>query len=92
MKKTVLAVAKYRIEDWGRLLELSDDKSSLEETWYEWNDNIHRFEDQMRNQNILFKEVFVDLDELAAYCERTGVKINAESRSSFVSEKSRRES
>ncbi len=87
IKKDIISVATYRYEDWKQLLDISDDRSSLEETWLEWNDHLHKFEDDLLMKNVHFQEVLVDLDELRIYCDRQGLKIDSKSRSSFVSEK-----
>lgn len=83
----VIGLATYRYNDWKRLLNISEDKEVLEDSWDEWNDNLHRYEEELRNKNIKFKEVLIDLDELIDFCEDEQININSESRSYFVADK-----
>ena len=89
-EKNIVGIAKYRTEDWERLQEISDDKDQLEDTWFEWKDSIHRFEDDLRQRGIDYEEIMIDLDELIEYCRRQGLKIDSESRSRFTADKLRR--
>lgn len=85
--ETVLGIATYQINDWQELLKISDDRANLEETWDEWNDNIHKYEEHLRKNNKTFKEILINLEELKIFCKNNELLINGESRSHFVSEK-----
>jgi len=87
MKNKLIGIAVYKIEDWKRLLEISEDTHNLEKTWSEWNENIHKLEDKLTNEGIKFKEILIDLNELQNYCNRQKLRINSESRAQFVLEK-----
>jgi len=75
------------MEDWERLRDISDDKEQLEDTWFEWNDGIHKLEDLFRQKGVVYEEILIDLDELIQYCRREELKIDAESRSRFTVKK-----
>lgn len=86
MSKTdkVIGIATYNINDWKRLLELSDDREFLESTWEEWNDNFHIYSDELIKQNIQFKEILIDLDDLEKFCKLNKLKVDGNSRSQFT--------
>lgn len=86
-KKDVLAIATYKMQDWQRLREISDDKTELEDTWQEWHDSMLKSEDILRRKGIKYKEELIDLNELMEYCEKNRLKVNSESRSRFVAHK-----
>jgi hypothetical protein len=85
MKQSLIySLAVYRYEDWSKLLKISVDRQSLEETWEEWNDNIHKLEDDLLRRNVQYRKITVDIEELEHYCRKSGDPVNPGSRSAYA--------
>ena len=87
MEKKIIGIAIYRPEDWERLLEISYDRDQLEDTWFEWNDSVHKFENDLQQRGIKYEKILIDLNELIEYCKRQGLRIDGRSRSRFTAVK-----
>lgn len=79
----------YREDQWSLLREVSEDVEKIENTYFEWvvnaNEAIHNLE------RIGHKIVKVDIDvnELIDWCKKENTPINGESRSKFISMKTK---
>jgi len=87
--RTHIGLAFYREEDWGRLLEISEDRGELEDSWLEWRENMKTAEQHIKAVGVSYEFVEIDLDELSAFCCERELGINSESRSLFIEEKIR---
>ena len=84
---TVLGVARYRQEQWERLLEISGDRDGLEETYEEWLRNAERMLREMRKAGMVAKRVDVDVDELLLWCQEHSRPVDIGSRAQYVAKK-----
>ena len=82
-----IALAVFREEDWPRLREEADDADALEASWQEWERNLIATEDQLDRLGIKYREIVVDLDELADFCTEKRMANTAEARSVFAAER-----
>jgi hypothetical protein len=77
-------VAWYKPEQWARLLEISQDRQDLEDTYAEWEahaeDGLHR----LAGQGLAPEKVIVDVEELLAWCNEKGIPVNGSSRSEYT--------
>jgi hypothetical protein len=85
-----IALAVFREEDWPRLREEADDVDRLEASWKEWEKNLIATEDQLDRLGIKYREIEVNLDELAGFCIEKRLPNTAEARSEFATERMRR--
>ena len=83
----VVGLACYQKKDWGKFLELIDDKESMHDTWKEWNKAYLRAKENLTSLGLTVKDCVIDLVELETYCKLKGIKNNGKARSLFVSDK-----
>ena len=82
-----IGVAIYTKEDYKRLLEISDDRSTMNDTWAEWNKKKEEMKKNFRSLGIKVKDVKIDLEQLIRYCQLYGLPNNSKTRAQFVQEK-----
>lgn len=82
-----IGLAVFKPEDWPRLLEEADDAGELGKTWEEWERNLRSTEDQLDGLSIKYREIEVNLDELAEFCRRNNLPNTAETRAGFAAER-----
>jgi len=82
-----IGVAIYTKKDYERLLEISDNREDMNQTWIEWRRKKDELKRNMRTLGVIVKEVKVNLDELVRYCRRKGIPNNGATRSQFVQQK-----
>lgn len=85
----VLGVAWYRKEQWGRLLEISEDRDRLEETYEAWEASARASLPKLRRQGIIPRRVDIDVEELLRWCQSEGRPVDASARVIFTAEKLR---
>jgi len=83
----VVGLACYQKKDWGKFLELIDDKESMHDTWKEWNKAYLKAKENLTSQGLTVKDCVIDLVELENYCKLKGIKNDGKARSLFVSDK-----
>ncbi len=86
MKDMVIGIGFYRREQWPLLLETSVDAHILGKTYDEWLDVLDSSIEKIRAHGIEPELIDVDVNELLVFCEKQGIKNNAETRSRFIRE------
>ncbi|MDH5201802.1 MAG: hypothetical protein OEZ31_07215 [Nitrospirota bacterium] len=89
IKDMVIGIGFYRREQWPLLLETSVDAQILGKTYDEWLDVLDSSIEKIRSHGIEPELIEVDVNKLLAFCEKHGMKNNAEARSRFISELAR---
>jgi hypothetical protein len=79
-----IAFAWYRPEDWPKLLNISRDKDELEDTYDEWLIQAEDSFRKTRDAGMDVTKIFINLDELALWCDDNNLEINSDSRSNFA--------
>jgi hypothetical protein len=79
-------IAWFRPEQWSRLLEISEDREDLEETFAEWESLAEEKLRDLRAQGLDVAKVTIDLEELLAWCKSRGLSVDASTRSQYVAE------
>ena len=77
-------VAYYKKEDWNRFIRSIDDRESMDTTLEEWHRNFLKSKTSLAIMGFQVKEVHVDIDKLARYCRKKGIKNDGRARSQFV--------
>jgi uncharacterized membrane protein len=80
----VMGVAWYRPEQWKLLRKVSADVEDLEETHSEWMAEANKTLTILKEEDVCFVKVDVDVEELVKWCSEKGVKIDGAARSEFV--------
>ena len=83
----VLGVAWYRKEQWGRLLEISEDRDQLEDTYEAWEANAKASLPKLRKQNVIPHKVDIDVEELLRWCHSERRPVNGSARAVFTAGK-----
>ena len=81
-----LGIAWFRLEQWSRLLEISEDREDLEETFAEWESLAEEKLRDLRAQGLDAEKVTIDLEELLAWCKSRGLSVDGRARSQYVAE------
>jgi hypothetical protein len=81
-----LGIAWFRLEQWSRLLEISEDREDLEETFAEWESLAEEKLRDLRAQGLDAEKVTIDLEELLAWCKSRGLSVDGRTRSQYVAE------
>lgn len=84
-----VGIGFFRREDWEQFIVSADDRENLEDTYDEWLVVFRRAVKDMRATGIKPRKVIFTLDELLDYCQKKGLKNNAEARSEFFAELTR---
>jgi hypothetical protein len=80
------ALAWYRPEQWARLLEVSVDRDSLEKTYDEWLRLAEKSMFDFKRIGITPKKVYIDIEELVAWCQAKKRSVTATARAEFAQE------
>jgi hypothetical protein len=81
-----LGIAWFRPEQWSRLLEISEDRADLEETFAEWEGLAEEKLRGLRAQGLAVEKVTIDVEEFLAWCKSRGLSVDASARSQYVAE------
>jgi hypothetical protein len=79
-------IAWFRPEQWSRLLEISEDREDLEETFAEWEVLAEEKLRDLRAQGVNAQKITIDLEKLLAWCKSRGLSVNASARSQYVAD------
>jgi len=90
--QVVMGVGWYLPEQWDRLREISEDRSELEDTYAEWVAMAEKSCQDLRAQGVDVYKIFVDVDELEAWCLKHGRAVTAEARAAYYAAKVQEES
>jgi hypothetical protein len=85
-----LGVAWFRPEQWSRLLEISEDRKDLEETFAEWESLAEEKLRDLRAQGLDAEKITMDVEELLVWCKSRGLSVNASARSQYAAERLRK--
>ena len=86
-KNTAVGIAWYRRDQWPRLLEISTDRSDLEDSYDNWLVHVTEAFETMRNEGLDPVKVDIDTEELLAWCRSRNLPVNARARAGYVTEK-----
>jgi hypothetical protein len=88
-RRSLLGVAWYRQEQWGRLLEISSDRDELENTYEGWEANAEASLPKLTGQGIVPLKIDIDVEELLLRCNSRKCPVDGDARSLFTAEKLR---
>lgn len=88
-KKPLLGVGWYKKEQWSLLREKSEDVEELEDTYYEWVANANETIKNLSNSHYHIEKIEIDVEELIEWCIKEKCPLNGESRSMFISLKTK---
>lgn len=71
-------------DQWSRLLEVAEDRASLETTWQEWQAKSLEMIEVFATRNILIEKVEVDVEALISWCQERDKSVSASTRAEYV--------
>ena len=78
--------AWYRAEQWQRLHELDAGATQLHEQYEDWVASANRTIAELASHGIMVEKVPVDVEEIAAWCSREGMRFDSKARSMYVAD------
>jgi len=84
------SLAWFRREEWDRLLDVSDDRDDLEETFDEWVQVAQQQCEELGRLGYDVEKVDVDVEELVRWCLAQGTPVNGKARANFALRKVRK--
>ncbi len=82
--KTVMGVAWYRREQWGRFLEISSDRAELEDTYDEWKAVAEENLGNLAQHGYKLCKVEIDVEELLIWCNSQNRAVDGDARTEFT--------
>jgi len=79
-----LGIGEYRKKDYQEILNISEDKDNMDETWEEWKANKRKAILRFEQMGFKAVDIIVTPKELVKFCRKNGLPINGKSRSEFV--------
>ena len=86
----VIGIPWYRREDYPAVLAIMHDAQLLPSTWEEWHEIAERVERDMKASDHLVIRIAIDPETFPAWCLAHGLNVDAEARSRFAAEATRR--
>lgn len=83
----VVGIAWYRREQWPRLLEISEDREKLEESYDEWLASAVKGLGTFGSQGLKAVRVDIDTEELLAWCASRNLPVDGKARAEYTTEK-----
>ena len=80
----VLGIAWYTRDQWELLTKLVPDRSALDDTYEEWKDGAEEAFASLTAGVLAPIRVWIEVEELQAWCSARGVPNTAEARSDYV--------
>ncbi len=83
---SVQAMVWYKEEHWESLKALFDDADMLPETYEDWLRRAEEMQAKVQAAGDMVIKVYIDPETFPEWCEKKGVKMNAEARSQLAIE------
>lgn len=80
----VIAACFYSPDDYKKLLEISDDRESMCNSYEDWLVEFMKMKNGMEEGHLTVNPVHINLDELAKFCIKNKLKNTGEARSKFA--------
>ncbi len=82
-----IGIAWFLPDQWERLRTIAIDANQLEDTYQGWLSYAQQQFVLLKSRGLNVRKVFIDVDELVAWCSAKKLPVNGESRSHFVADK-----
>jgi hypothetical protein len=80
----LMGVAWYRRDQWDRLLEISSDRSELEDTYDEWKAVAEEHLENLAQHGYKLCKVEIDVEELLIWCNSQNRAVDGDARTEFT--------
>ena len=79
-----IALAWYRQNQWGLLVEYSTDSKDLESTYQKWLEQAEEKVNEMKKNGIVVVKVDIDVEALKKWCKESGRPVDGSARSEYA--------
>ena len=79
-----VGIAWFDRAQWTRLTEVVPDRSTLDDTFEQWERGARKLLAQIRAEGRIAKEVPIDVEQLLAWCTLRGIPPDSGSRAEYV--------
>lgn len=79
-----IGVCWFQPEQWDRLVEISEDREKLDDSYEDWRRNASRAIAEIESQGKKVAKVKVDLDDLLLWCEENNLPVIGSSRANYA--------
>ena len=83
---SIQAMVWYKEEHWDTLKEIFDDADMLPETYSDWLTRAEEMQAKVQAAGDMVIKVYIDPETFPEWCEKKGVKMDAEARSQLAIE------
>ena len=80
----IYGISWFQPEQWERLLEISSDRESLDNSYEEWRENANKAIHEFRAQGHIIKKVKLNLEEFLSWCNENKKETNGSARAEYV--------
>ena len=80
----ILGLSWYQPEQWDRLIEISEDRESLDDSYEDWKKNANKTIRDIRSAGKIARKVNINPEDLLAWCNENSLPVNGKSRSEYV--------
>ena len=88
----IVGFAWFDRAQWTRLTEVVPDRSTLDDTFEQWERSARTAVARMRDQGLRVEEVSIDIEQLLAWCTLQGLRPDSGSRAKYAAYLVRRKS
>jgi len=82
--ETNIGICWFQPEQWGRLIEISEDREKLGDNYEEWRKNASRAIANIESQHQKVQKLKVNLEELLAWCNENNLPVIGSSRADYA--------
>ena len=79
-----LGIPWFRADTWPRLLEIAGDREELFDRFEDWEKYAEARFAELKAEGVPVEKVYIDPDELLAWCRARGRKVEAGERAEFA--------
>ncbi|MGH1469973.1 MAG: hypothetical protein ACRBCS_02180 [Cellvibrionaceae bacterium] len=83
-QRLVFGISWFQPDQWERLIDISEDRDQLDDTYEDWRRNTSNTIKELESQGQKIKKVKINLEQLIYWCNENNLPINGKSRSQYV--------
>jgi inorganic triphosphatase YgiF len=80
----IICISWFHPEQWDRLIEISEDREALHDSYEEWRNDANKMIQQLKSSGQIVKKVKVNLDDLLTWCQEKEIPVNGKARAEFA--------
>lgn len=89
-RPVAVGVAWFDRRQWKRLTEVAEDRSELDDTYEQWQQNALDAVRTIEREGQRVEMVHIEIESLVSWCKEKGLPVNGKSRAEYVTQIMRR--